>query len=66
MKAKVGQYYYTPYGRGFRIYRYVHVTDMAAIASPVSEEPYFTDREAARRRVYELNGWNYERRRNNG
>lgn len=56
---KVGQYYYTPRGRGWRIYRYTHVSDTGSAASPVLEEPIFFNREEARKRVYELNGWKY-------
>lgn len=62
MKAKVGQYYYTPRGRFFRIYRYDSVTDTGSTASPVQAEPLFSDREQARKRVYELNGWKYNPR----
>ena len=47
MKPQVGQYHYSPHGRGFRIYRYTEVTDN------------FHDREKAKKRVYELNGWKY-------
>lgn len=57
MKPKVGQYYYAPRGRGFRIYRYDVVTDTFQSASPAPDEPTYHDREEARRRVYELNGW---------
>lgn len=55
-----GQYYYVPSGRFFRIYRYTHVNSSGAYAgTPVDTEPLQTDREAARKRVYELNGWIY-------
>ena len=57
MKAKVGQCYYAPRGRAFRIYRYVHVMASCTMAVPVDNEPLYRDREEARRRVYELNGW---------
>lgn len=57
-----GQYYYVPSGRSFRIYRYTHVNASGAYAgTPVNTEPLYTDREAARKRVYELNGWTYYR-----
>lgn len=59
MKPIVGQYYYAPRGRGFRIYRYTMVADGFRSASPVSDEPIFFDREEAKKRVYELNGWRY-------
>lgn len=60
MNAKVGQYFYTPHGNAFRIYRYDRVTAGATSASPVNEQPFFYDREEARKRVYELNGWKYK------
>ena len=56
MKPQVGQYHYSPHGRGFRIYRYTEVTDNFQSASPVLNEPIFYDREKAKKRVYELNG----------
>ena len=59
MKPQVGQYHYSPHGRGFRIYRYPEVTDNFQSASPVLNEPIFYDREKAKKRVYELNGWKY-------
>lgn len=61
MKPKVGQYYYAPHGRGFRIYRYKEVTDTFHSALPVQSEPIFYDREQAKKRVYELNGWRYNK-----
>ena len=61
MKPKVGQYFYMPRGRNFRIYRYNHVSETTSSASPVNSEPYFSNREEARRRVYELNGWRYRK-----
>ncbi|EXZ01129.1 hypothetical protein M128_1662 [Bacteroides fragilis str. S6L8] len=30
------------------------------ISSPVRNEPLYIDREEARKRVYELNGWKYK------
>lgn len=57
MTAKVGQYYYAPKGRHFRIYRYTSVTETCSSASLVLEEPMYADRHEARKRVYELNGW---------
>lgn len=57
MRPKVGQYYYAPYGRGFRIYRYDSVTENGSSASPVNSEPIYYNQEDARKRVYELNGW---------
>lgn len=58
-RPKVGQYHYALRGRFFRIYRYTSVTDSGTTATPVMEEPLLSDREQARRRVYQLNGWNY-------
>ena len=57
MKPKAGQYFYAPRGRFFRIYRYEFVSAGATTASPVQDEPFYHDRQAARRRVYQLNGW---------
>lgn len=54
---KPGQYYYEPYGARFRIYRCEENTSRNFYARPVESEPTYHDREAARRRVYELNGW---------
>ena len=51
MKPQVGQYHYSPHGRGFRIYRYTEVTDNFQSASPVLSEPIFYDREKAKKRV---------------
>ena len=52
-----GQYYYEPYGRSFRIYRCVTNSASGFIARPVEGEPTYRDREEAKSRVYELNGW---------
>lgn len=60
MKPKVGQYCYMPRGRVFRIYRYDFVSATASTLAAVPEEPVYYDREEARRRVYELNGWRYK------
>ena len=60
MKPKVGQCYYAPRGRAFRIYCYDYVSDTVATASPLPDEPYYYNREEARKRVYELNGWRYK------
>lgn len=59
MTPKVGQYHYEPRGRGFRIYRYYAVTESSCAAYPVPDEPIYRNREEARKRVYELNGWKY-------
>ena len=60
MKPKVGQCYYAPRGRAFRIYRYDYVGETTSSASPLPNEPYYYNREEARKRVYELNGWRYK------
>lgn len=62
---RVGLCYYAPRGRGFRIYRYDSVTTTTSTASPVPDEPIYFDREEARKRVYQLNGWNFNKRKNN-
>lgn len=61
MKPKVGQYYYAPRGREFHIYRYDVVTDKFQSASLVLNEPIYYDQEQAKKRVYELNGWRYNK-----
>ncbi len=60
MKPKIGQYYYIPRGRFFRIYRYVDVSPNGCSGSPVYEEPLYENKEDARKRVYQLNGWKYK------
>jgi hypothetical protein len=62
IKPKVGQCYYAPRGRAFRIYRYIHVNESCTMAEPVDDEPLYSNREEARRRVYELNGWNFNKK----
>ncbi|WP_290054996.1 hypothetical protein [uncultured Muribaculum sp.] len=57
MQPKVGQYYYAPCGRSFRLYRYTSVTTAGSQAEPTCMR--FDSREEARRQVYRLNGWNY-------
>ncbi len=57
---KPGQYHYIRRGRFYEIYRCTEAgTDGCAGSVHVLDEPPFTDREQARRRVYELNGWKY-------
>ena len=60
MKPKVGQCYYAPRGRGFYIYRYDFVGATTSTAVLLPDEPIYRDREEARKRVYELNGWRYK------
>lgn len=59
---KQGEYSYQPDGRHFRIYICTYVDGRSTTSDPVREEPLYTDREEARRRVYQLNGWNYKPR----
>ena len=59
MKPKVGQCFYERRFKTFRIYRYDHVTEHGGSASPLPDEPAYDDREEARKRVYQLNGWKY-------
>lgn len=61
---KVGEYSYELYGSNFRIYRCDYSDGKVETSSPVRNEPFYGDREAARRRVYELNGWNYKPKEN--
>lgn len=51
-------YFYAPRGRGFRIYR----RESQSSAIPMPDEPVYLNREQARRRVYQLNGWNFDKR----
>lgn len=59
MTPRIGLYHYTVSGRYFRIYRYISVSPDGRNSSsePVVGEPLFDNRESARRRVYQLNGW---------
>lgn len=59
---KKGEYSYSPHGRQFRIYICTQSDEHGSMSSPVRTEPFFNDREQARKRVYELNGWNYKPR----
>lgn len=52
-----GQCYYEPYGRGFRIYRCEENFGEYFYATPLPDEPIYYNREEAKKRVYELNGW---------
>lgn len=61
MKPSIGQYCYRLRGRFYRIYRYVEVNRHSSSAEPVISEPSFSDPQEARRRVYQLNGWNYNK-----
>lgn len=56
---KLGEYYYTPKGRHFAIYVVDSVSNGVTTGRPAEGEKLYYDREEARKRVYELNGWNY-------
>lgn len=58
---KPGEYSYQPHGRHFRIYRCIRAEGRFTQSTPVNDEPLYRDREEARRRVYELNGWKYKK-----
>lgn len=58
-QRKLGEYFYQIRGRGWRIYQTDFVSDRVTSASEVRGEPLYHDREEARKRVYELNGWKY-------
>ncbi|MBD5267972.1 MAG: hypothetical protein HDS41_07365 [Bacteroides sp.] len=62
MKPKIGQYYYAPRGRFFRIFQCDHVSETGYTGTPVMTENLCNTAEQARRRVYQLNGWNYKTR----
>ena len=57
---KVGEYNYAIHGRHFRIYQCDYSDGKVTTSKSVANEPNYNDREAARKRVYELNGWNYK------
>ena len=60
MNPKVGMCFYTRRGTGWCIYRYTMVNGTASCADPLPDEPIYFDREEARKRVYQLNGWRYK------
>ena len=57
---KVGQYVYKLNGSQYRIYRCDFNNGVNYSFEEVIGEPFFTDPELARKRVYELNGWSYK------
>lgn len=59
---KVGEYSYRLHGRQFCICVCDYSQNGISTHKPVPSEPLYSDREEARRRVYELNGWNYKPR----
>lgn len=62
MKPRVGLYHFIYRRDGIRIYRYDKVDQHGASASPVPGEITYFDPEQARKRVYELNGWIYNKK----
>ena len=54
---KVGEYSYSIHGRNYRICVCDYSDGKIQTSSPVRNEPLYIDREEARKRVYELNGW---------
>lgn len=60
INLKVGQYLYKLHGSNYRIYRCDYNDGVHCSYEPVMSEPFFVDPESARKRVYELNGWNYK------
>jgi len=59
MKAKVGQYFYQRFRGSYGVFRYNQVTEDSSSASLVG---YFSEREEARRYVWEMNGWGVPKR----
>lgn len=59
MKSRVGQYYYVLHRGRFVIYICTYDDGNTSTGERVSQEPLFFNREDARKRVYELNGWKY-------
>ncbi len=64
-QIKVGQYIYKLHGSQFCIYQCDYNDGIYCSYTPVMSEPLFNDPKLARRRVYELNGWNYKPLKNN-
>lgn len=62
MRLKKGQYHYSLRGNVYQIYRCEEeYGEGRTVSRPVAGEPAYLDREKARARVYELNGWNGSR-----
>lgn len=57
MKEKA-QYYYRIHGSIFEICRSTHIDGDVAFGTRVPGEKTYSNREDAKKRVYELNGWN--------
>lgn len=61
---KAGQYMYKLHGSQYRIYQCDFNNGVNSSYIEVVSEPFFTNPEDARKRVYELNGWEYKPRNN--
>lgn len=61
---RVGDFFYLPRGRFYRIYCCESVSDKGTESTPVQDEPLYSTSEEARKRVYELNGWIYKPKKN--
>lgn len=61
---RVGEYYYEPHGRHYRICQCNYSDGKLTVSNPVQSEPLRSDKEEARKRVYELNGWEYKAKSN--
>ncbi len=59
MEMKVGQYSYCRRGNFFAIYVCTQCSEDGKSGTAMPTGQRFRDREEARRRVYELNGWTY-------
>lgn len=53
---KIGQYMYKRYHNGFKIFKKIQDNMFESLS-----DEYYPDRESAKKRVYELNGWNNEK-----
>lgn len=60
INIEVGQYIYFLRFSQFRIYQCDYNDGKICTYTPVVNEPFYNDKESARKRVYELNGWDYK------
>lgn len=56
-QRKIGEYFYAPRGRRYKIYRISSITPTSTSSESIGE--IYARREEAKKRVYELNGWHY-------
>ena len=54
MKARLGQYYYSPHRNWWGVWQWTSVSETGAMGSFVKD---FSDMEEARRYVWQMNGW---------